>query len=178
MKPGQAGAAFMLFQILAAILPMATQVHSPNAFEGSRKKRRPTMKLNFVRPMILTAALFTLGAAANAQTGLVAKVPFSFRMNGTDFPAGNYRLATSGHTSNVIRIQDAHTGNGAMTIAQTSSPYEVGEPRLVFRCGDTTGCTLIGASDGGLRWTLPQSHGKAAEYERVAVVPLRRADAE
>jgi hypothetical protein len=145
---------------------------------GKKKKRRPTMKLNFVRPMILTAALFTLSAAANAQTGLIAKVPFAFRMNGTNFPSGSYRLAQgSGATSNLIRIQDVRTGKAAMSVA-TAGVYGVGEPRLVFRCSDAAGCVLTEASDGGLRWTLPKSHEKAVEYGRLAVIPLLRSDAE
>jgi hypothetical protein len=137
------------------------------------------MKKNSIRVLTITVAALTVGAAAYAQTRMIAEVPFSFHINGTVLPAGNYNVgpmsAASLHT---LVLSDQHTNKAAVTLATSTTEGKRDRPRLVFRCGDVSGCYLIQAwDDQGYGWEFPKPRLTPAEKERVAEVPIRRSEA-
>ena len=137
------------------------------------------MKKN-LSTLIFTAAVLTLGAAAYAQTPLIANVPFSFHVNGAVLPAGNYQIApaTNG-TMAALKVADQDTRRSAYVLADSAYEATTGNPRLIFRCGDVSGCALIQVwGDSGYGWAFHAPKLSPAEKERLAVVPLRRTDAE
>ena len=107
------------------------------------------MKKSLIRTLTLTAAALTLGTAAYAQTRLIAEVPFSFRVNGSVLPAGNYDIGPSTPgTLSVLKLADRHSHKSALVLANGANEGEKGRQRLIFRCGDVTGCALIQAWAG------------------------------
>jgi len=137
------------------------------------------MKKNFAHILIVTAAAFMLGATANAQTGLVAKVPFSFRVNGSVLPAGNYELKTAWQGSvHVVVLQSAVLGKSATAITTTLFEREATTPQLLFLCGETNGCYLSTARDQfGVTFQLPKPRRKSAESETTWAIALLPPDA-
>jgi hypothetical protein len=70
----------------------------------------------------------------SAQSATIAKVPFSFIVEGTVMPAGEYRLAMRG--GDPVTMQIASTsGEAAMfvSVAPTGFHKSAGDPTLVFR---------------------------------------------
>lgn len=134
------------------------------------------MKTNLVRPLMLTAAVLMLGAAANAQSTLVAKIPFSFNMNGKTLPAGDYTLARGTRDSlSVIKMSSTGQHTAALALALIAVDQDGGSPRLVFHCTQTAGCALAEAWTGNnFGWKLPGKHVKASGREEIAVIPLHR----
>jgi hypothetical protein len=138
------------------------------------------MKNTWIRSLTLTAVALTLGTAAYAQTRMTATVPFSFRINGTVLPAGEYAIGTLS-TSNisVVKIADRSHKNAAFALASSGVQGKSEEPRLVFRCGDVMGCTLIQAwDDNGYGWEFQKPRLAPTEKGLLAVVPLHRASAD
>jgi len=84
-----------------------------------------------------TLAAFVIGLAAagavSAQSVTVrAKIPFSFVVNGTTLPAGEYTLRQENSPGTMI-IRGTDHGVGAMTVvAPPSAPARVENPGLVF----------------------------------------------
>jgi hypothetical protein len=142
-------------------------------------KRRKVMKKNSIRVLTITVAALTVGAAAYAQTRMIAEVPFSFHINGTVLPAGNYSVGPmSAGSLHTLVLSDKHTNKAAVALVSSTTEGERDRPRLVFRCGDVSGCYLIQVWDNqGFGWELPKPRLTAAEKERVAVVPIRRSEA-
>ncbi len=137
------------------------------------------MKKNLIRVLTITVAALTVGAAAYAQTRMIAEVPFSFRVNGAVLPAGNYQVGPISPASlNALVLSDTHSKKAAVSLANTTTNGKRDRPRLVFRCGDVAGCYLIQAwDDQGYGWEFPKPRITPAEKERIAVVPIRRSEA-
>ena len=135
------------------------------------------MKMNWVRAITLSAAALTLGSAAYGQSRLVADIPFSFRINGTEIPAGTYsveRMQNAG--TNVVLLTNGHDHKMVMGISDYYG--EQNAPRLVFSCREGGACTLAQVWDGrgaGVKFGTPKL--TSAEKERLAVVYFRRSDA-
>ncbi len=133
------------------------------------------MKTNLIRTLLSAAAVLSLSAAAFAQSYLGANVPFSFRMNGRVMPAGNYQIGPTGSTGAV----DLRSSKQAAFAIGTPAITDDARARLVFRCGETSGCSLTEIwTDAGRGWTLPGPKLTAAEKERLAVVYLGRKGAD
>ncbi len=132
------------------------------------------MHTNWIRTLTLSAAALTLGSAAYAQSGAVAQIPFSFRINGTELPAGKYSIDKPDTNARlVVRLADGHINKVAM--ATYEAVGEPGNPRLVFSCREGSICTLVQAWDSkgdGLQFNAPKSN--SAEKERLAVIPIGR----
>ena len=70
----------------------------------------------------------------SAQSATIVKVPFSFIVQGTVMPAGEYRLAMREGDSSTLKI--ANTGSGAgvfVIVSSTPAGKLAAEPTLVFR---------------------------------------------
>src|SRR6202041_2713103 len=143
----------------------------------AHKTRRRIMTTNWIRTLTLSAAALTMGSAAYAQTRLVADVPFSFQINGTEMPAGNYWIdRPSIGTRSVVHLNDGH--NHKMAMGTVNNANEPGAARLVFSCGETSGCRLAELWDGsGAQVTFPKPKLTSAEKERLAVVIVRKSEA-
>ena len=116
------------------------------------------MTKNLSRTLILTAAALTLGAgAAYAQDRMNAKIPFSFRITGTELPAGNYTVAPLASGSAML-FRNVETGKGAAVLVRNPASSANGAPRLVFTCGGG-GCSLASlwfSADRG--WEFRSEH--------------------
>ena len=135
------------------------------------------MKTNWIRTMTLSAAALTMGSAAYGQAPTVAKIPFSFRVNGTEMPAGTYWIKRVDPTMNVLVLTDGKHQKTAMGI--NASVYEPGAPKLVFSCRESGGCTLAEVWEaGGRTVAFPKPKLPRSEKERLAVVLLQRSEAE
>ena len=134
------------------------------------------MKKRLNRTLILTTAVLTLGAAAAyGQYPLTAKVPFSFNIKGAELPAGDYTIAKM-YGGPVLQLRDSVSGKAVMAMTQNSSIERTpGGARLVFRCGDLSGCSLAKVwTDSGNGWEFATPRIAPDEKERLAVVFLNR----
>jgi hypothetical protein len=135
------------------------------------------MKTNWIRTLTLSAAALTMGPALYAQTHLVAEIPFSFRVNGTEMPAGKYQVEGLRADLKVVRLTDGH--NQGMAMGITAGYGVPGEARLVFSCRESSGCSLAQVWNGsgtGLAFAKPKP--TSAEKERLAVIVLHRSEAD
>ena len=137
------------------------------------------MKSNLTRTLILTAVALTGAAAANAQDTVAADVPFAFRAARTEFNAGSYHIAQSGH-SRILMLLNQDSGHTKyVTTAAPGDDSKDSNPKLVFRCGDESGCALSAVSlANGRAWKLRTPRLKPSEMERIAVIYLDRKQAE
>jgi len=123
-----------------------------------------------------------LGAAAYGQDSLTANIPFAFQIRGSEMAAGNYSVSPMTQKSGipVMRVRNRATGEGKLILVQNSATDVKGaSPRLIFRCGDLSGCALAKVwTAGGYGWELPMPRLNADERERLAVVFLHRSEAE
>lgn len=132
------------------------------------------MKTNWIRTLTLSAMAFTMGSAAYAQSHMVAEIPFSFRMNGTELPAGNYSIQRPTSARNVLMFTDGKNHGIAMGIANREDAQA--PSRLTFTCTDSGGCVLTQVWDSrGLGVQFPKPKLTSAEKERLAVVYLKPA---
>jgi len=140
------------------------------------------MKTNLSRTLMLTAVVVMLGAAAYGQDNLTAKVPFAFQIRGTELAAGNYSVSPMAQKNGfpVMHVRNRATGQSNLILAQNrAADVKGGSPRLIFRCGDLSGCSLATIwTAGGYGWELPVPRLSADERERFAVVFLHRSEAE
>jgi hypothetical protein len=84
--------------------------------------------------LVTTAVLGMYVGEAQAQTFVVATVPFAFTMHGERFPAGTYEIREAGSSGDLLSIQGANNGARAYTFAQPSHGTDpIGDrPALVF----------------------------------------------
>jgi hypothetical protein len=148
--------------------------------DGLRQtKGRLKMKTNLTRTLILTAFALT-GAAVYGQDKIAVDVPFAFRAAGQEFDAGTYYVSQSGHSVGGILMllnQDSRRTKFVTTAAPGDS--KDASPKLVFRCGDESGCALSAVQlANGRSWKLRTPHLKPSEMERIAVIYFDRKQAE
>jgi hypothetical protein len=149
--------------------------------EEEKDQRRLTMKTNLTRTLILAAVALIDAASAFAQNKGAANVPFSFRAFGKDLPAGAYSLIQTGNVGGAhLMLRNQANGHAALLpIAMPADDSKNARPRLVFRCNDSSGCSLaaVWLADGH-GWKLPTPRLKPAEIERMAFVYLEPSKAE
>jgi hypothetical protein len=139
------------------------------------------MKTNLTRTLLLAAVALTGAASAFAQTKAGANVPFSFRASGKDLPASAYSISQYSYSApGHFKLTNDNTGQSmflrSMTAAHDSKDLR---PRLVFRCGTSSGCALAGVYlADGRGWKVPTPRLKPAEIERMAMIYLEPTKAE
>jgi hypothetical protein len=82
-------------------------------------------------------SLLLVAGSALAQNTIVANVPFSFSVNRTTMPAGEYRISSVG-TGDTLLIQSRDMKTAKLVIpnrAETSKPSA--SSKLVFHCYDS-----------------------------------------
>ena len=98
-----------------------------------------------------------------------------------DFDGGSYHISRYGHTGGGILIL-VNEASGYAKFVTTAAPADITKdtrPRLVFRCGDESGCALSAVSlANGKTWEIKTGHLKPSELERIAVVYFERKQAE
>jgi hypothetical protein len=120
--------------------------------------------------LLLTAAGFALiAAAAYGQTRLTANVPFSFRTIAGVQPAGQYAVV---HDGDVTKLENLATRKATWVgIGVLDKNDQPNAPRLVFTCGNESGCALTGVrSEDGREWHFQAPKLKPSEEARVAVI--------
>ena len=87
-------------------------------------------------------------------------------------PAGEYAIAPVSTTAGIMRLENVETRQSSMLgIGAPSGNPSDKAPRLVFRCGSESGCTLSEVKLGdGRGWSYKSPHLKPSENERIAVV--------
>jgi hypothetical protein len=130
------------------------------------------MKKN-VTCMLMTAVVLTLGAAAAySQSTITATIPFGFRTIAGSQPAGTYQISRLPRMGDLYLIRNVATGAFTQTmISPTLGSSKDRKVKLVFRCGNESGCALseVWGPDGlGARVQTPKL--KPSEVERLAVV--------
>jgi hypothetical protein len=137
------------------------------------------MKSNLTRSLILTAVALTGAAAVYGQDKVAADVPFAFRAAGTGFDAGTYYVAQSGHSGILMLLNQDSGRTKFVTTAAPAEDSRDASPKLVFRCGNQSGCALSAVSlANGRTWELKTPHLKPSEMERIAVIYFDRKQAE
>ena len=135
------------------------------------------MKTNWVRTLMLSAAALTLGSAAYGQSRMVAEIPFSFRVNGTELPAGSYSVERPMNTARDV-VQFSNGRDIKVVFGFSAHAYAQGPARLIFTCRETGECSLVQVWDtygAGIEF---KSKMTSAEKERLAVIVLRRSAAD
>jgi hypothetical protein len=127
----------------------------------------------------LVAALLTLAASAayGQDRETTAKIPFAFRVLGSDLPAGQYKVIHGAGYSVNMRLQNMDTGKSIFFHAKTSiEDSEKGaRSRLVFECGGAEGCTLASLFEGtGRGLEFPTQRLTANQRERRETIYLDR----
>jgi hypothetical protein len=127
----------------------------------------------------LVAAVLTLaaGAAYGQDHETTAKIPFAFRVVGSDLPAGQYKVVHGSGYSVNMRLQNMDSGKSVFLHAKTSieDSQKHERPRLVFECGGEEGCTLARLFEGtGRGLEFPTQRLTANQRERRETIYLDR----
>ena len=129
--------------------------------------------------LTLTAAVLTLvtAAAYGQNNPLTATIPFGFRAVNSNLPAGRYTVARASGTlgeSGIMQLRNLETGKAVFLPSRVPlTDSKDNRPRLVFRCGDESGCALATLWSGkgtGMEFATPAL--PAAEKERSEVAYL------
>ncbi len=126
------------------------------------------MKNAVIRTLMVAAAAVVGMTTVHAQD-LKANIPFKFRANTANLPAGEYTISSVGANSgHIYRIHNDGTRQGALVMVRNGLNAKAGEdPRLVFVCKSEE-CTLsqLWTTDAGYQLSTP--HGKA-DVERASI---------
>jgi hypothetical protein len=116
-------------------------------------------------------ALFTPLYMTASAAQVNCHVPFSFAVNGTTLPPGDYSIATDG---GIVLLRGVRKSAFVTTVLSNSRPDQVGHPKTVFlRTGDRY--TLIEVwTDDGLGRAIPGARAQAEERARAANVPVEQ----
>lgn len=127
--------------------------------------------------LLITAGFALIAAAAYGQDRLTANVPFSFRTIAGLQPAGQYAVV---HDGDVTKLENLATRNSTWVgIGVLDGGGQPNAPRLVFTCGDESGCALTGVRIAdGREWVFHAPKLKRSEEARVAVIYLESKGAE
>lgn len=122
-------------------------------------RRNPTAKMFW--SIILSGLAMISTAYAQSSQPLQAKVPFAFKVQGTTFAAGSYRLTYSDTTRilYVRGVEDMSGGAFLRAIPQSAPGASKQSAKLVFQCHDSE-CYLAqvwqGNISGDRRLEVPQ----------------------
>jgi hypothetical protein len=100
--------------------------------KGETKMKRQLANLILAVSSVCIYGSVVAGSALHAQSyEMVAKVPFAFHLDKTDFPAGTYIVERSGTAA--FQVIENRNGHKAAIPGGTYLENK-GTPRLVFRC--------------------------------------------
>ena len=120
-------------------------------------------------------SLLLVAGSALAQTHAIgADVPFSFTVNQTTMPAGQYTISPLGNGTNVLVIQSSDTQAIKLVNANRAASSKAADrTKLVFHCYEGDHCFLYQLWVGGMSrgQELPRS---AAEREIAANLRSQR----
>ena len=127
--------------------------------------------------LLTIAGLALIVAAAYGQDRLAANVPFSFRTIAGVQPAGQYAVV---HDGDVTKLENLATGKSTLVgIGVPDGHNQPNAPRLVFTCGNESGCALTSVRIAdGREWRFQAPKLKSSEEARVAAIYLGSKDAE
>ena len=131
-----------------------------------------TLTVNTIR--ILAVGLLSIVGTATARADddrIVAKVPFSFIVNGAHMPAGTYIVKPASDDLRVVLIESSDGRQGAFSLTvPLGSDVQVAAPELVFEKRDNQYflARLI-AADGNER-EIPPTHAHSEREVAVAGV--------
>jgi hypothetical protein len=123
---------------------------------------------------ILAVGLLSIAGAATARADddqIVAKVPFSFIVNGAQMPAGTYIVKPASGDQRVVLIESSDGRQAAFSLTvPLGSDVRVAAPELVFEKHDNQYflARLI-AADGNER-EIPPTHARSEREVAVAGV--------
>jgi hypothetical protein len=115
-------------------------------------------------------------AAYGQDSAMTAKIPFAFRVVGSDLPAGRYKVSPATGNSRNMELRNMDTGK-TVFIASKSPLTESKDarPRLIFKCGSEEGCSLATLWSGtGTGLEFPSPGLTAAQKERRETIYLDR----
>jgi hypothetical protein len=134
---------------------------------------------NKLNSLLVTAALTLCAGAAYGQTQITADIPFQFHTAGGVQNAGEYKVVPATQEGSVMKLENVETHKSAFLGMAMQDGTNNGAAKLVFRCGDESGCVLSGVTTGdGRGWSLKTPQMKANEPVHVAVVYLQSKQAE
>jgi len=107
---------------------------------------------------VLLAAAIGLGTSGlNAQTKLVANIPFDFSVKGKVMPAGQYYVTRDLKTGDMLELSNAKEGGTALLVSYKAQVTEPGpKSKLVFNhYGDRYFFSELWTTDGAHRRVTP-----------------------
>jgi hypothetical protein len=142
-----------------------------NRKENKETYRRPTMKSTLNSLIIAAAVTLSAAAAYGQQTKLTVNVPFAFKTASGMQAAGEYAIKPATASEVVMVLENRQTGRGTMLGIGAPETGRDKDAKLVFRCGDESGCALTSVWVGdGRGWSYKAPKLKPSENERIAVV--------
>ena len=121
------------------------------------------------RNRILMLATAAVVVAGSAYAQVKVTVPFNFRIDRNELPAGTYNVSDPGRGARPTFAVSRVHGNSIFTMP-VAPIYQSKDlrPRMVFRCG-SAGCSLVELWDGerGYQW---KPVNKEKGDERIAVI--------
>ncbi|HEY1302871.1 MAG TPA: hypothetical protein VGF24_04945 [Vicinamibacterales bacterium] len=116
-------------------------------------------------------ALFTPLYITASAAQVNCHVPFSFDVNGTTLPAGDYSIASTGGT---LLLRGLRKSAFVMTVLADSRPDQVGRAKTVFlRTGDQYTLIEVWTSDG-LGRAIPGTRKHVEERAHAANMPVEQ----
>lgn len=130
---------------------------------------------NAVTRTLMVAAAAVVGMTTVHAQDLKANIPFKFRANTANLPAGEYTISSVGTNSgHIYRIHNEGTRQSALVMVRSGLTAKAAEdPRLVFACKSDE-CTLsqLWTPNAGYQLTTP--HGKAGmERASIRIVTIK-----
>ena len=125
--------------------------------------------------LFIAAIFITAGKAIAQDYAVRATIPFSFTVNGSQLPAGNYTLGSDVTSPRILKISDRSQHVTAMVIALPSADERSKANQLVFhKYGDKYFLCEIRSQESLINVQLPttKQEKKARAETQVAGLPV------
>jgi|SRR5437868_10205911 len=125
--------------------------------------------------LFIAATFITAGKAIAQDYAVRATIPFSFTVNGSQLPAGNYTLGSDVTSPRILKISDRSQHVTAMVIALPSADERSKANQLVFhKYGDKYFLCEIRSQESLINVQLPttKQEKKARAETQVAGLPV------
>jgi len=125
--------------------------------------------------LFIAATFITAGKAIAQDYAVRATIPFSFTVNGSQLPAGNYTLGSDVTSPRILKISDRSQHVTAMVIALPSADERSKANQLVFhKYGDKYFLCEIRSQESLINVKLPttKQEKKARAETQVAGLPV------
>ena len=125
--------------------------------------------------LFIAATFITAGKAIAQDYAVRATIPFSFTVNGSQLPAGNYTLGSDVTSPRILKISDRSQHVTAMVIALPSADERSKANQLVFhKYGDKYFLCEIRSQESLINVHLPTTNQekKARAETQVAGLPV------